>query len=441
MPLRVPAAVRNPVSFVGVAIATAMALVFLALVILDALGFLTNPYIGLVVFVAVPTVFAAGLLLIPLGAWRASRRTRRTGELPEWPVIDLRRPQQRRVVLGVLALTMVNLVIVSMAAYGGVHYMETSAFCGQVCHTTMEPQFVAHQVWPHARVECAQCHIGPGAEAAVSAKAAGTRQLFHVLTGSVPRPVPSPEALIQPAERTCGQCHSGGTSERDVIRLLREYGEDEESSEVATTLRMRVGGPSGGIHRHIDLAIEYPAAERNAETISYVRARYPDGTVREFRTEGAAGAAGEGRLRRMDCLDCHNRAAHTFSPTPGRAVDRAIAAKRIPRGLPFIRRESVAAVSEEYADRAAAVETIATRLRTFYEAQEVDGTLVQRAIAGAQEAWVNNVFPAMKVTWGTYRNDIGHVYSPGCFRCHDESHTAAGGAVISQDCDLCHLIE
>jgi len=46
----------------------------------------------------------------------------------------------------------------------------------------------------------------------------------------------------------------------------------------------------------------------------------------------------------------------------------------------------------------------------------------------------------MNVTWGTYRNDIGHVDSPGCFRCHDDSHQTTDGKVIAQDCELCHSI-
>ena len=50
------------------AIATAMATVFLGLAALHLAGYLTNPYIGLLVFVAVPAVFFVGLVLIPLGA-------------------------------------------------------------------------------------------------------------------------------------------------------------------------------------------------------------------------------------------------------------------------------------------------------------------------------------------------------------------------------------
>ena len=71
LPIRLPAAARNPVSLVGIAIATAMAWVFLALFALDLLGYLDNPYIGLVLFVAIPAAFMAGLLLIPIGVRRS----------------------------------------------------------------------------------------------------------------------------------------------------------------------------------------------------------------------------------------------------------------------------------------------------------------------------------------------------------------------------------
>jgi hypothetical protein len=47
----------------------------------------------------------------------------------------------------------------------------------------------------------------------------------------------------------------------------------------------------------------------------------------------------------------------------------------------------------------------------------------------------------MKVTWGTHENNLGHMDSPGCFRCHDDQHKTLDGRVIKQDCDLCHDIQ
>ena len=46
----------------------------------------------------------------------------------------------------------------------------------------------------------------------------------------------------------------------------------------------------------------------------------------------------------------------------------------------------------------------------------------------------------MKVTWGTYPNNLGHKDFVGCFRCHDESHKRADGTTITQDCTACHTI-
>jgi hypothetical protein len=144
----------------------------------------------------------------------------------------------------------------------------------------------------------------------------------------------------------------------------------------------------------------------------------------------------------MDCTDCHNRPAHTFSFTPQRAVDRAIAQGTIPQDLAFARREAVAAVSGDYPDREAALAAIGRRLTDFYASRPgSDARLVQRAVDGVRGVWAGNIFPAMKVQWGTYPNQLGHVDSSGCFRCHDDGHKAPGGAVISQDCELCHTIE
>jgi hypothetical protein len=51
-----------------------------------------------------------------------------------------------------------------------------------------------------------------------------------------------------------------------------------------------------------------------------------------------------------------------------------------------------------------------------------------------------NVFPAMKVTWGSYPNNIGHTDFPGCFRCHDDSHASRDGRKVTQDCGACHSL-
>jgi hypothetical protein len=100
----------------------------------------------------------------------------------------------------------------------------------------------------------------------------------------------------------------------------------------------------------------------------------------------------------------------------------------------------VAAITPDTAaSREAGLAAIAKHLSGFYASREgTDQASVQRAIDGAQQAWMQNVFPAMKVKWGTYPNHIGHTDSNGCFRCHDDGHRAKDGSVIKQECELCH---
>lgn len=448
--MRFPAALRHPIALVGVVITTVMAALFVVLLVLDLFDFFhNNPYLGLLLFVVIPAAFVVGLVLIPAGVWFEKRRMR-SGEarVPDWPVIDLSIARQRRAIALVAVLTCVNLVLLSMASVGAVHYMETKEFCGLVCHNTMEPQYVGHQSSAHARVACVDCHVGPGVGAAVESKRAGTRQLWQIATNSVPKPVPSPVRNLRPARFTCENCHFPEKFHGDEVRIFREYGDDEKSTETATTMTMFVGGGSAalgvgtGIHWHMNLSneIDYVATDPKRETIPYVRLRTSDGTVHEYFAPGTTPESiASGERRRMDCMDCHNRPAHTFAFTPQRGVDNAIAQGRIPLGLPFVRREAVAAVSTEYPDKAAALNAIATRLRDFYKTvPSADGRLVDRVIVGTQDVWARNVFPGMNVKWGTYPNHISHIDTPGCFRCHDDEHKTRDGRVIKQDCDMCH---
>ena len=441
-----PKTVDNQISLVGIAIATAASLLFLVLLLFELLGNLTNPYIGLLVFIAVPVLFIAGLLLIPTGAWWTVRR-RDQGHNATWPMIDLHQPRQRAVVGAVLALTFVNVLIISAAGVGAVHYMDRTAFCGQVCHTTMEPEFKSHQVWPHAQVACAHCHVGSGIGSLVESKLAGTRQLYHLITNQIPKPVPTPVRSLGRSTDTCAGCHTATRSRGDTARMIREYANDEANTETMTTLQMHVGNPAGGpgagIHRHLALEIDYVTTDATRTAIPYVQVVNARGGPKTFVADGVTDAQiANGTRRRMDCLDCHNRPAHTMSFTPERAVDSAIAVGHIPRSLAFVRREAVAAVSAVYIDGAAANAAIAKRLTDFYAARTgTDADLVKQAIAGTQDVWSHNVFPAMQVKWGTYPNHLGHVDTPGCFRCHDDTHKAKDGAVIKQDCELCHAIQ
>jgi NapC/NirT cytochrome c family protein len=438
--------VRHPLAIAGVIVTTASAVVFVTLVIAQLLGMLTNPYAGLVVFVAIPAVFVMGLLLIPAGMWLQSKKLALHPEATaEWPVIDLRQRHVRRTALVIIILTAINVVIILLAGYGSLHAMETPGFCGQICHTTMEPQFKAWQAGVHAGVACVNCHIGEGTRGFVHAKLGGVRQLMLVATGAVPTPVP-PGADMLPDSQTqlCAGCHKPGRIVTDSIRVIREYADDEANSETMSAVQMHVSHTSSSeqaIHWHADpsIRIEYVATDEKQETIPYVRVTDAGGQVKEYVAPDTPAEVVNGTRQRMECMDCHNTVGHPISPTAEQAVDRVIAEGKVSRDLPFVRREGVRLLKEEYPSQEAAARAIDQGLRNFYQSRSgTNPQALAEAVTALQELYRRSVFPTMKVTWGTYPDNTGHLNSPGCFRCHDDSHATKDGATISGDCEFCH---
>ena len=449
--------IRSPLSVAGMVLTTLSAVLFLVVFLADLFGLHTNPYLGILFFLVLPASFGFGLILIPMGAW-IERRRRARGKAPSeihWPRIDLNDPAQRRTVVLIFALTMANVVIVSLAAYRGVEYMDSVGFCGQVCHSVMKPEFVAYQDGPHARVTCVQCHIGPGASWFARSKVSGTRQVFAVLLNTYSRPIPSPVENLRPARDTCEQCHWPEKFHGDTIQRKYEYADDEQNTETVTTLRVHVGGGSqrlglaAGIHWHMNVAnrVEYIAADDQRQVIPWVRVTDASGRVQEYTAEGVNPEDLKDRERRlMDCMDCHNRPSHPMAASAERAVDEVIARGEIPRSLPFVRREAVKTLKTSYPNENAALEAIARSLRDFYRGgyEPVYMTRrqdVERAVTATQKVFQRNVFPEMNVQFGTYPNNIGHMDFPGCFRCHDDGHKSADGKTITQDCESCHAIE
>jgi len=455
---RLSALLRHPVSVIGAWIAALSAVLFLTGFAATTFGFEGSPYLGIVFFLVLPAFFVFGLLLIPAGLV-LERRRRHRGLPPtviRWPTVDLNDPHMRRVASTIVVATVVNVVIVSLAGYSGIDYMDSVAFCGQVCHKVMDPEFTAYQDGPHSRVACVQCHIGAGASWFVKSKLSGTRQVFAVTFNTYSRPIPTPVTNLRPARDTCEQCHWPAMFHGDILNVVKEYAPDETNTETATTVRLHVGGMTAnpgvatGIHWHVDPgnAIDYIAVDDRRQVIGKVVLRDGKGrVVREYVSdEVTPEQLSKGELRRMDCMDCHNRPTHPFSATAERAMDRAIASEAVAQNLPFVKREAVAVLKTAYPSRDAATKAIGEKLATFYRTQYPDlyrarRQDVDRAIASTQRVYRRNVFPDMRVTWGTYPNNIGHTDFPGCWRCHDDKHKSTDGRTIQQDCELCHKIE
>ena len=445
--------IAHPLAAAGAALTTVSAVLFLLFWIIESAGALENPYLGLLTFVLFPALFVLGLLLIPAGLWLARRRERQGKPAVSWPTLDLRDARTRGFVLLFAIATVVNTLLVTVASVEAIHYMDSPSFCGQVCHTPMEPHFVQWQRGPaHTKVACASCHIGTGAEGFVVAKARGTAQLLHVITGHYPRPVPTPVAHRPAAEQTCGKCHEATRWIGERRRLFTDIGEDQANTPSQTLLTLLVGGTkadgsASGFHWHAspDVRVEYIATDDARSKIPWVRVTNAKGEVKEYVVDGFD-AATAGQPRRMDCVDCHNKVAHPFAASAERVVDRAFVDGRLDARLPFLRREAVKLLKAEYPNHAQAQSTIAASLATFYAGEgAASGPVDRAAVTAAARVLADlhgaHVFPAMRVTFGTYISNGGHTDADGCFRCHDDEHKAKDGSVIAQECESCHREE
>lgn len=441
---------NNLLSLIGGALTTASAFVLVGFWIVSIFGHAgsSNPYIGIILDLALPGLFIVGLVFIPIGIALRRRQLLSTGQVPSvYPQIDLRNPVFRRGIEIVILATFINFIIVGTATYRGVSYMDSPNFCGQSCHV-MAPQWTAYQESPHSHVDCVQCHVGSGMKSYVQAKVNGTKQLVEVTFHTWPTPIRANLNALRPARETCESCHSPTRFIGEKLLVKTTFGDDEKNSMTRTVLVLHLGGVDSvshrtGIHGHHLNNFEYVATDNEAQTIISVTATNPDGSKTEYVSSDWKGPV-KGVRRTMDCMDCHNQATHVFQ-TPQEAIDEAMLDGTPSSDLPFVHKEGLQLIQATYSSQAEAGPKIVAGLDDFYRTQYPQIWSTERAeIDAAGKRLValydRNVYPDMKVTWGTYPNNIGHMAYPGCFRCHDGSHVTRAGKTLSNDCSLCHNI-
>lgn len=447
---------NNLVTLTGAVLTTSAAFTMISLWGYELLsGVQFHPYVGIVLFLVLPGIFVLGLLLMPLGAFLQWRKLRSRGTLPAiYPKVDLREPVYRRAAQLVALATFANIVLLGTASYRGVEYMNSAQFCGETCHTVMQPEFTAHARSPHSRVGCVDCHIGPGAPWFVRSKLSGVRQVFAVTFKTYSTPIPTPVENLRPARETCEQCHWPQKFHGDKFLVRTKYGEDEKNTPSTTVMILKIGGRTWqgltGIHgRHLDenSRITYLAVKGRTviPRVTYVddegkTVEYVDPSV-ELTPDELAKA----ERRTMDCVDCHNRPTHIFEMPEG-AVDTAMTEKRINAQLPFAKQKSLELLRANYASREEAAERIPAQFADYYrtkfpEVYSDSQAEVDAAGKSLRDIYLANIFPAMKVTWGTYPSFIGHPgFAGGCLRCHAGNHVATDGRAISSDCAACHTV-
>ena len=436
---------NNWVSLAGVVVVTTATVFWLFLLPTTLKGHNVSPYFGILAFLALPVPFFAGLILIPLGMLLKRKRERYSGLYPpDFPQLSWTNPELRKLAYFIGVTTVINLVVASQLSYGAVNYMDSVTFCGQTCHSVMQPEYTAYQNSPHSRVECVKCHIGPGASWFVRSKLSGVRQVFAVTFDTYERPIPTPVENLRPARETCEACHWPQKYGADRVQVMPRFASDEHNTLTKTALLMKIGGGHGGIgihgtHLGPGVTIRYAHKDEARQDIPWVEYSGPDGK----RVYAAADAKPDGlQVREMDCVDCHNRPTHTYE-MPEAGLDKVMSAGQVSPSLPFAKKTAVALIKANYGSREEAAEKIPDAFARFYQEKYPDVWQQHRdQVTAAGQAvlsvWNRNVFPAMKITWGTYPNNLGHMDFPGCFRCHDGSHSTKEGKSITQDCEACH---
>src|ERR1051326_5987252 len=371
---------RNWLSLSGLVIIVGSIFSFTLLLLLDALAHFSNPYVGILTYLVAPGFFILGLLFAAIGAILRHRQiVKYAGPFPPLR-IDLTRMRDRRL-FGLFLLGAVLFLLVSaIGSYQTYHYTESVQFCGQACHGVMKPELVTYLHSPHARVACAECHIGKGAAWYVRSKLSGTYQVYATAAKKYPTPIPTPVKNLRPAQETCEECHWPKKFVGNLERTYSYFLSDETNTPFTVRLLMKVGGgdpthgPVEGIHWHMNVGnkIEYIASDDARQKIPWVRMTDQLGVVTEFHSPKFTNAVDDASIRTMDCMDCHNRPAHRYE-SPNSAVNLAMSLGKIERSLPYIKTTALGPPPRRYTNDTQAVQTIATFLAEKYPGDKYSG--------------------------------------------------------------------
>jgi len=453
---RVRRAIGNPISLIGIALAMVALGNIIFLFFIDLISDHPSPYVGILAYMIAPGILIFGLALALFGAWHYRRKAVHAAAIGKPTLkLDFSDPGQRGAAVFFMTFIVIFVLMSVVGSYRAYEYTDSVQFCGQLCHTVMNPEFTAYQLSPHARVACVECHVGSGATWYVKSKLSGARQVFATVLNTYPRPIPTPVHDLRPAAQTCEQCHWPKKFYGAQLKVFTHYGNDEKNTARQIRMLIKTGGGDPatgapeGIHWHMNIAneITYVSTDEQRQIIPYVHVKDMQGRETEYFAKDAKlnkdQVAKLGK-RRMDCIDCHNRPTHIYVP-PDLSVDQSLLARRLDGALPFLKVQAVTALTGKYDTTEAAMQGIAKTLHDFYgqkypELANSKQLEIRNAIDEVQRIYRSTTFPEMKVNWQTHPNNIGHFYSNGCFRCHDGQHVSSEGKTITKDCNACHTL-
>jgi nitrate/TMAO reductase-like tetraheme cytochrome c subunit len=451
-----PSNFYNIRTLIGAAIASVSFGLVLFLTILDLFEGAHKPYIGILTFIILPIFILFGIALIMYGIWREHKLEKQG--LPhelKLPRIDLNDPKQRTAFFWFSLCGLMLLLFSAFGSFKAYEYTDSDEFCGTMCHSVMNPEYTAYEYSPHAHVGCAKCHIGPGAGWFVRSKLSGAYQVYATLFNKYPKPIPTPIENLRPAQETCEQCHWPKHFYSEKLLKSSYFLSDEKNTPWTLDLLIKIGGgnieagPTSGIHWHMNIANEltYVTTDSQRQSIPWIRSRNPEGKVAVYRSTENSLSDDQLRsmkTRRMDCIDCHNRPTHIYHP-PARSINHVISLGWIDPTLPNVKSITIKALEVSYSSKQIALDSIKLSIEEYYQSNypelaKTKHDTIMRVISETQRIFERSFFPEMNVSWKKFSDNIGHMYYPGCFRCHDGKHVSEDGKVLSRDCNVCHTI-
>ena len=348
-------------------------------------------------------------------------------------------------------IIIIILMALAIGTAKGWEVTNSTEFCGTACHT-MPPQYITHQLSDHARVTCDDCHLGRTDLANQIVR----KIQYSYQTGSATvmnsYTLPIFAENMRPANDVCETCHYPQTVSSDKLVELKQYREDEANTLYTTHLIMKTGGGTQreglgfGIHWHIENPVSFIALDEERQEIPYVRVEKTDGSISEFfdvESDFSAADVDESKLESMDCITCHNRAAHAIE-RPDDKINELMARGEISTDIPYIRNMAGAVFRGEYTTMEEAKAGIYGLIKNYQSNLPQEYTDNKTQIDGvADTLWAyyqTANFMDQKMDWNTHPDNIQHRDSPGCFRCHDGKHLTTENEAVRLECNLCHSV-
>lgn len=444
-----PSLLLNPISLVG-AFITMLSLVFIALLLVfEFLIGTNNPYTRLITYIIIPSVLFIGFTIILVG-WLKENKNKDKERKP-LPVLNFNRAKHQ---LFFFLISVISFTFVITTIYGSrkaYEYTESNAFCMEACHEVMEPVSVTYAASAHSNIACVDCHFTEKSSFWDQNRLSGLPQVYMTMTDSYEKPLGAPTTYLRPSAEACKKCH-WEEKYYEQKSFKRDYFlSDEENSHYQITLTMKVGGGnreigiSSGIHYHMGIGkdILYIEPEEKGDAIPLVKAiSNTDGEETVYRLLGKQ-IASNAKLKEFDCIDCHNRPSHSYND-PYQTINAYMAYDKINSKLPNIKKIGVRTL-EALSSRENSLSEIKEAVTAYYKENYPNIPIDMRdelnlAIIELNSIFLKNYFPEMNANWKIYANHESHLYSKGCFRCHDGNHVNKAGEVLSNDCNLCHTI-